>query len=496
MLIFKAFHFKKPATFFPIGKVLFTCLLGPLLFYLVAGCEPKEDIITTNPKAALEFSTDSVKFDTVFVSTGSISQAVWVYNRNAKAVKINEVKLTNANPVYQLIIDGQATNQVQNILLRGKDSLLVLVKVTIPPSSDSIPFLQQDVLSFLTNSNRQEVPLITYGENAYFHKKEEITANTTWSADKPHVVFDFVRIAPNVTLTIEKGTRVYFHKEAALLVNGQLKVNGTAEKRVQFAGDRRERYYADVPGQWQGIKFEGTSSNNDIRFAEIKNATYGLWANNPDQDEADYDLTINQTIIQNMFETGIVSSGADVQAVNTLIANCGKSAVLGKGGGNFDFTYCTLANYTLGFRPETTTLSFSDRLRTEAGQNQDYRIKLNLQNSIIWAGKRSSSRFQDQILFINEAGTTPQLQISHSVLQTEGYKEVEASTCCNNAINVDPKFKSTLESLETTGTNFRLDTLSPVSNSARPVPAVLKDLEDKLRNPVTPDPGAYERTNP
>lgn len=470
--------------------------LAWMLMYLVAGCEPKEEVITTNSKALLEFSTDSVKFDTIFVSTGSISQAVWVYNRNAKAVKIDEIKLANANPAFQLLINGQQTDQAQNILLRGKDSLLVLIKVTIPPTPDTAAFLQQDVLSFLTNANRQQIPLISYGQNAYFHQKVEITTNTTWQADKPHVVFDFVRVAPNVTLTIEKGTKIYFHKDATLFINGRLKVNGTVNRRVIFASDRRERYYADVPGQWQGIKFEGTSANNYIRFAEVKNATYGLWANNPDHDETDYDLTVSQSVIQNMFESGILSHGADVRAVNTLITNCGQNAVLGKGGGNYDFTYCTFANYTMGFRPESLSLSLSDRLQTATGQNQDYRVKLNLQNSIIWAGKRSSARYQDQIYLGNEGGTTAQLQISNSVLQTESYKEQAAFTCCNNAINIDPKFKSTPEDLISDRTNFKLDTLSPVSNIAKRIPAVLKDLEDNSRNPITPDPGAYERTTP
>ncbi|PSR55229.1 hypothetical protein AHMF7605_17800 [Adhaeribacter arboris] len=482
------------------GKLFPQRLLFGFLFWLfiyaLASCEPKEEIITTDTSAQLEFSTDSVKFDTVFVNTTSVSRAVWVYNRHSKAVKITEIKLGLANPAYRLVVDGQETNQVNNILLRGEDSLLVVIKVKIPPTPDTAAFIQTDVLSFLTNTNRQRVALVSYGQNAYFHSKTEITVNTIWKADKPHVVYGSVNVAAGVKLEIEKGAKIYFHKDAALVINGRLEVKGAANKRVLFTGDRRERLYAAVPGQWQGIKFEATSTNNSIQFADIKNATFGLWVANPDQDETDYDLKISQSVIQNMYETGILSYGADVQATNILITNCGQSAVMGLGGGNYEFTYCTLANYTVGFRPGSVTLLFSDRLKVANGPNQDYRVKLSLQNSIVWAGKHGSDTAQDQILLKNEGKTTPVLQLNHSVLQTKNYLNHPAFVCCDNLLDVDPKFKAPIGGESINQPNFRLDTLSEVSNTARVIPAVIKDLEDKNRHLTTPDPGAYERLNP
>ncbi|RDC65758.1 hypothetical protein [Adhaeribacter pallidiroseus] len=470
------------------------CLTFCWLLYSLTACEPKEDIITTNPTAKLEFSTDSIKFDTVFVNTGSVSRAVWVYNRQEKAVKISEVKLAQADAAYQLIIDGQEANEVNNLLLRGQDSLLVLVKVKIPATSDTSAFILTNAITFLTNSNRQQIPVVSYGQNAYFHNKTEITANTTWKADKPHVINHFVKVNAGVKLTIEAGAKIYFGKDAALLVNGSLQVNGTSNKRVSFKGIRRELLYDDVPGQWQGIKFEATSQDNHLYFADIKNATYGLWAANPDNDEADYDLEINQTVIQNMFETGIRSYGADVRAVNSLITNCGQSAVQGLGGGNYQFIYCTLANYTVGFRPETVTLQFADQLKEVDQPISSYRVKLFVQNSIIWSGNRSNSNYADQIQMKNEAGTTPQLEFKNSVLQTVSFAEHPAFVCCNNLLNLDPKFKAPISMLEANVPDFRLDTLSPASNKAWALPAITKDLDNKNRHPNTPDPGAYERT--
>ncbi|MDQ3290011.1 MAG: hypothetical protein M3Q05_01845, partial [Bacteroidota bacterium] len=267
-----------------LSQCLFLCLLAWLLIYCLTSCEPKEEIITTDNNVRLEFSTDSIKFDTVFVNTTSVSRSIWVYNRRPNAVKIAEIKLEQANPAFQLIVDGQETRQANNVLLRGQDSLLVIVKVNIPATQDTAAFIQTDALSFLTNANQQRVALVSYGQNAYFHSKAEILTNTTWKADKPHVVYGLVSVAAGVKLLIEPGSKIYFHKDAALVVNGSLEVKGTARKRVLFTGVRREQLYATVPGQWQGIKFGATSKNNSIEFADIKNATFGLWAANPDQD--------------------------------------------------------------------------------------------------------------------------------------------------------------------------------------------------------------------
>ncbi|QNF32788.1 hypothetical protein HUW51_08600 [Adhaeribacter swui] len=476
------------------GRLLVLCFFISWTLYSLTACEPKEDIITTDPAAKLEFSTDSVKFDTVFVNTSSASRAVWVYNRQNKAVKISEIKLAQGNNAYQLTIDGQETNHASNVLVRGRDSLLVLVKAKIPTTTDTTAFILTDAITFLTNANRQQIPVVSYGQNAYFHTKAEITTNAIWKADKPHVVNNFVRVKTGVKLAIEKGAKIYFGKDAALFIHGSLQVNGTHNQRVAFKGIRRELFYASVPGQWQGIKFEATSQNNSIHFADIKNATYGLWAANPDRDETDYDLEINQTVIQNMFETGIRSHGADVRAINSLITNCGQSAVLGLGGGNYQFIYCTLANYTVGFRPETLTMHFSDRLKEADQPNQDYRVKLLVQNSIIWSGKRSNSTFPDQIRINNEAGTTPQLELRNSVLQTVTLAEHPAFNCCSNLLNIDPKFKAPTGRLEVDTPDFRLDTLSPVSNKAMALPEITKDLDNINRHATTPDPGAYERT--
>ena len=111
--------------FFPL--LLLLSMLASVV--LLPGCGPKEELLTTDSSAKLEFSTDTVMFDTVFVQTRTVSKRLWVYNRNKRAVQVEEIRLagTYGQP-YKLIIDGDSGAARQNVLIRGRDSLLVLVK--------------------------------------------------------------------------------------------------------------------------------------------------------------------------------------------------------------------------------------------------------------------------------------------------------------------------------------------------------------------------------
>ena len=52
---------------------------------VVAGCRKKEDDFDTS--ASLQFSTDTILFDTVFTTIGSSTEYFMIYNSSNKAVK-------------------------------------------------------------------------------------------------------------------------------------------------------------------------------------------------------------------------------------------------------------------------------------------------------------------------------------------------------------------------------------------------------------------------
>src|SRR5687768_3504004 len=133
-------------------KYCFAAILPLLLLVSVFSCKPDDESITKAGDAKLEFSTDTVFFDTVFVSTGSVSKRLKIYNRNDKAVVISDIRLEKlGSSNYDLVVDGQARDIANNITLRGQDSLLILVKVFIEPNDLTQPFIVEDNILFSTN---------------------------------------------------------------------------------------------------------------------------------------------------------------------------------------------------------------------------------------------------------------------------------------------------------------------------------------------------------
>lgn len=497
-------------------------LVFSALLCLLPGCEPKEDLVTTDSSVKLEFSADTVLFDTVFAQVGTVSKRLWVYNRNSRAVNISQIRLADTNPgTYSLIINGDETKAASDLEIRGKDSLLVLVKAVLGPNAtDNKPFLVDDQLLFSTNGNQQDVRLVSYGQNAYFHGPEEhITRNTTWPKNRPHVIYGVVVVDPGVTLRIQPGTRVYSHAGSALLVQGTLRINEatnpTAELTptdtttfVRFQGDRLEPFYTDTPGQWRGIQFDASSSrNNLVRFTEIKNASFGLLIYNPLNTRRPK-VTVENTILRNIsgaalsfaslganFDgAGIFGISGDFDLRNCLLTNCGEYAIRGIGG-IFNLNFCTIANYTPQFQRRTHSLNFTNSPAAEqAVQPNTTSIVIN--NSIVWGSNR------DELKFENGSAYRPNLDIRNTILRTEEYAaatDVGNTLGFNNnqnQLNETPKFRNSPERGFGTKFDYRLDTLSPASNKAVYNPAIPRDLLNKSRSMTSTDLGAYERVNP
>src|SRR5690606_8650681 len=97
-------------------------------FVLVIGCR-KERFIEKNG-AALEFSTDTVYFDTVFSAVGSATRRLLIRNPHKESIKIEQIQLAGGeNSVFRLNIDGNPTNSLKELVIKGNDSAFVFVEV-------------------------------------------------------------------------------------------------------------------------------------------------------------------------------------------------------------------------------------------------------------------------------------------------------------------------------------------------------------------------------
>lgn len=116
---------------------LFTVLIVCAGFIL--SC--KKTSFITSADALLFTSADTLHFDTVFTTTGSITQSFKIYNPNDQKLLISEVQLGGRSSVFKLNVDGMPGNTFTNIEIAPNDSIYVFVIVNINPNAANLPFL-------------------------------------------------------------------------------------------------------------------------------------------------------------------------------------------------------------------------------------------------------------------------------------------------------------------------------------------------------------------
>ncbi|MCW3109197.1 MAG: hypothetical protein JWQ09_3703, partial [Segetibacter sp.] len=297
------------------------------LFVFIAVSCSKTSFINS-PDASVNFSSDTLHFDTVFTSTGSVTQSFKIFNLNDQKLRLSNVKLMGgATSAFKINVDGTPGVSFSGIELQPNDSMYVFVSVSINPNTANLPFIVQDSIRVNYNGNNRFIQLQAFGQNANFFRNRHITKDSTWKNDLPFVILGGVTIDSNVSLTIQKGCKIYSHADAPFVVNGSLKVNGEVadNSRVIFQGDRLDPDYRDLPAAWPGIFFSSSSSNNVLNYAVIKNAYQGIITELVVS--ASPKIILNQCIIDNIYDAGIISLASSITATNCLISNCGSNIV-------------------------------------------------------------------------------------------------------------------------------------------------------------------------
>ena len=86
--------------------------------------------------AALTITADTLSFDTVFASVGSVTQNFTIVNPNDRKLKLQTVRLMGgSNSPYKINVDGIASTEVHDVEINAGDSVYVFVpSATIPAS--------------------------------------------------------------------------------------------------------------------------------------------------------------------------------------------------------------------------------------------------------------------------------------------------------------------------------------------------------------------------
>ncbi len=489
--------------------IIRTVIASAIIFFAIIFHSCKKEDFTTDP-VNLEFSEDTIIFDTVFTTVGSATQVFTVYNNSGNAVKVNSIRLARGeSSEFRLNVDGVPGKSFTDVEIGAHDSIYIFAEVTIDPNNQNTPLVVTDSILFTTNGLQQDLDLVAWGQDAYFHRPPPnstifpyflLNCNEVWNNDKPHVIYGYALVDSSCTLTINQGTNVYLHPGSGIIVcnSATLLVNGTIQDKVTFQGDRLGEDFKDVPGQWDRIWLSNLnlhssiispgSKNSVIKNAVIKNGFIGLLVDTVnDANPNTLTLQLENTIVKNMATHAVAFRGSNVNAYNCVFANCGAQTANILYGGKYNFYQCTFANYWENGNRQDPAVSLNNYTNVARPLNAYFA------NSIIYgnndnelgldsfpSGNLFGYRFENVLLKVEN--TFPTSDASHYTNLLKAYGTINDplfSDITNNIYELD--------SLNSPAINFGNATLNtnPVLNA---------DIQgfDRLSH-APPDLGAYER---
>ncbi|WP_118975548.1 hypothetical protein [Taibaiella koreensis] len=473
---------------------LFPLAILLLVIAISTSCR-KEKFLTSGGEIA--FSLDTLTFDTVFTQQGSATRSIRIFNKQKDKIMLSSIRLRKGEKSpYRLNVNGQPGKEIRDVEVAGNDSVWVFAAITIDPTNENDPFVVDDDLVVTLNGKDFSLPLMAYGQNAYYIR-DSVLQTQTWRTDKPYVIVHNAVVDEGQTLTIPAGARVYVHRDSRLYVLGTLKINGTAADSVIFQGDRLDPLvwigdYIDIPGQWGGLYFFKQSYGNVINHAVFKNGgaitTLNGQAAQGATIQIDADtvkngtpkLTINNSVIYSSQGYGILAFNSSLQADNCRITECGGENVMFFDGGNYKMRFCTIGTYGSSYLSHTENLSMAVLNYIPTGQTtyDSHPLTADIRNCIVYGS------LTDEIFIDAKPESPAAVTLGNCLLKsTEPIPGFVAVS--NNKLNQDPLF------VDYSKANYHLQEGSPAKGAGQVIPGLTVDFDGKPRgNP--PSAGCYE----
>lgn len=329
----------------PFGVMLFLFIL------LSATLSCSDESYSADPSYRLTFSADTVRFDTLLTTVGSRTRTLTIYNRNKHGVRIPLIRLgKGADSPFRVNVDGQYLYAGEGVdfEIPGGDSIFARLEFTAAISNGQDVEAVEDVLSFtLENGSVQSLQLNGAVMDAQLEQSIIIQRDTTLASTRPIVIRDSIYVAPDATLTIASGTTLMFHSEAGLVVDGNLRINGTLDAPVVLRSDQTEHmfdylYYDNTPSRWGGVTIRSTSRSNILKYCDIHAASFGVLVEG--NEGCTTSLNVENCVLHNIGGDGLSLTNCRSKVTNTQVSN-----TLGKcvdiNGGSHDFIHCTIAQF-------------------------------------------------------------------------------------------------------------------------------------------------------
>ncbi len=307
-----------------------------------------EDSFTTSSNHLLEFSCDTLSFDTMFTELGSPTKQFIIYNRHKQMLNISSISFEgNQKARFFMNVDGMKGNEFNNVEIRGGDSIYVFVESIIDATNQNAPLEITDRINFVTNGITQSVVLTAWGQDVTRLTRPEYDTDYRMTAERPYVIFDTLHVAEGATLTIDAGTTLYFHDKAAMKIDGTIIANGTQQQPIHLRGDRTDYLfeganYNIMAGQWGGVEITESSKGNEFNYVLMRGSSNGVTVKANDTDTRA--LHLFNSVLHNSANNVLTVKNAWVDAEGCELSNAAEN-VLAITGGKCHFAHCTIANY-------------------------------------------------------------------------------------------------------------------------------------------------------
>lgn len=475
---------------------LFVLFVGISLLINLTAC--KKNQLITSADAVLEFSLDTLTFDTVFTDMGSATKRFKVYNPHNQPIEISNIWLGGSEySDYNINIDGENTHTVQNVEVPAKDSIYIFVNVQIDPTNGDA--IRKDSIMFSTNGSTQKVILQAYGWNAiYVGQVGYITsfpANSLvrLSAGKPYIFLGYIFVDSSSTMEIDAGVEIFMFGGPSTIPGGRsllyignnsslkINVNGDLTNPVEIKSHRLESDYQLIALHHDGIYLSKNSVDNQIHGTVIRNAVDGIFVDSLSIN-GNPKLEIKNSLIYNVNRTGLVGRQASIVAENLVIANSNGFNFVATRGGDYDFKHCTFANYGVDLiKRNEPIVSYRDyQVISDADGNETVVTAdgtAQFTNCIIYG----SGSEETEVIRVNGTTATTEVNFDFCLMKVDTFSGYSS----NCIINAAPQF------VDVDAYDFKLDSsASPAVDAATPI-NVNSDAEGVMRD-ANPDIGAYE----
>lgn len=312
-----------------------------------------EDGVSTSAADQPAFSTDTVRMGSLLTLGPSPTSRFIVYNRHDKIMNISDIAFRDDDAgQFRINVDGMSGRRFSNVEVRPNDSIFVFVEATLAENGKNVPVDVLAHIDFRVNGVTSSMPVKAQGQDVTRLKgNTRFAGEASLSPDKPYLVNDSLVVEQEATLTLPAGTRLLMHDDAAIIVHGTLRIEGSVEKPVEITGDRSGFVAASIPyevmsGQWRGIRFFPTSSGNLISHASIRNSEEGLILDHCGGTTDHPALTLHNSVVRNTKNYVVEAIHSSLVAVGCELTDA-SLGILRLVGSEHLVSQCTLGNYYL-----------------------------------------------------------------------------------------------------------------------------------------------------